>query len=98
MTKWKTKLKTRQQKRKKHIKKGFPEEIQTIVIYQSKVLSVTCPTKEKTGACQQSNFVQCGKCPNNMFSEDYILIINHFKGDNNSNIEKHPHEEVHSHT
>ena len=94
MTKWKTKLKTRQQKRKKHIKKGFPEEIQTIVIYQSKVLSVTWPTKEKTGACQQSNFV----CPNNMFSEDYILIINHFKGDNNSNIEKHPHKEAHSHT
>ena len=91
---------------KKYIRKTLPENVQAIVTYQSKKLSIKFNVKDKTEFYRQSNLVHYGKCPSQTCTEDYTgetdrwieeRIIDHNKRDKNSHILKHSHHEGHTH-
>ena len=93
-------------KMKKHIRKTLPENVQVIVTYQSKKLSIKFKFKDKTDLYHESDLFYYGKCPNQTCAEDYIgetdrrikeTIIDHNKRDKNSHILKHSREEGHTH-
>ena len=57
---------------KKHLKKTLPENVKTIITYQSKKLSSKFPTKDKTEFQHQNNLVYYSRCPNYQCKEDYV--------------------------
>lgn len=80
-------------KMKKHFKKSLPNNIKTIVTYQSKKLFKKFYVKDETNFCYKNNLVHHGKCSSENFRHDYIgetdrriekRIINQNKRDKNS--------------
>ena len=59
-------------KMKKHIRKSLPENIETVVTYQSKTFSEKFHVKDKTEFFHQSSLVYYEKCPNQTCAEDNI--------------------------
>ena len=93
-------------KMKKQLKKVLPENLKTIVTYQSKKLASKFPVKDKIDFQHQNNFVYYGKCPNHNCKDDYIgetdrrvieRVIDHNKRDKKSHMLKHSRDKLHTH-
>ena len=57
---------------KKQLKKVLPDNVKTMVAYQSKKLGCKYPVKNKIDSQHQNNVVYCGECPNLNCKDDYI--------------------------
>ena len=88
------------------MKKTLPENVKTIIIYESGKLSSKFPTKDKAEFQYQNNLVYYRKCPNDQCKEDYVeesdrrigeRIIDHNKREKNSHLLKHSHDAGHNH-
>ena len=70
----------------------LPDNVKTMVTYQSKKLASKLPMKDKIDFQHQNNVVYYGKCPNANCKDDYIgetdrkvieRVIDHNKRDKN---------------
>ena len=75
---------------KKQLKKVLPDNVKTVVTYQSKTLESKFPVKDKIDVLHQNNVAYCGKCRNPNCKDDHIgetdrrvieRVINHNKRD-----------------
>ena len=57
---------------KKQLRKVLPDNVKTMVTYQSKKLVSKFPVKDKIDFQHQNNVVYYGKCPNPNCKDDYI--------------------------
>ena len=90
-------------KMKKQLKKALPDNVKTMVTYQSKKLASKFPVKESQ---HQNNVVYYEKCQNPSCKEDYIgetyrrvieRVIDHNKRDKKSHMLKQSHDKLHTH-
>ena len=93
-------------KMKKQLKKVLPDNVKTMVTYQSKKLTSKFPAKEKIDFQYQNNIVYHVKCPNPNCKDDYIgetdrrvieRVIDHNKRDKKSHTLKHSRDKLHTH-
>ena len=93
-------------KMKKQLKKVLPDNVKTMVTYQSKKLASKFPVKDKIDFQHQNNVVYYGKCPNPNCKDDYIgetdrrvieRVIDHNKRDKKSHMLKHSRVKLHTH-
>ena len=91
---------------KKQLKKVLPDNVKTMVTYQSRKLASKYPVKDKIDFEHQNNVVYYGKCPNPNCKEDYLgetnrrvteRVIDHNKGDKMSYMLKHSRDKLHTH-
>ena len=93
-------------KMKKQLRKVLPDNVKTMVTYQSKKLVSKFPVKDKIDFQHQNNVVYYGKCPNPNCKDDYIgetdrrvieRVIDHNKRDKKSHMLKHSRDKLHNH-
>ena len=89
-------------KMKKQLRKVLPDNVKTMVTYQSKKLVSKFPVKDKIDFQHQNNVVYYGKCPNPNYKDDYIgetdrRVIDHNKRDKKSHMLKHSRDKLHNH-
>ena len=91
---------------KKQLRKVLPDNLKTMVTYQSKKLVSKLPVKDKIDFQHQNNVVYYGKCPNPNCKDDYIdetdrkvieRVIDHNKQDKKSHMLKHSRDKLHTH-
>ena len=63
-------------KMKKQLKKTLPEDVNTMISYNSTKLSTKFPVKDKTDFQHKSNVVYHSKCPSERCHENYIMETN----------------------
>ena len=93
-------------KMKKQLRKILPDDVKTMVTYQSKKLVSKFPVKDKIDFQHQNNVVYYGKCPNPNCKDDHIgetdrrvieRVIDHNKRDKKSHMLKHSRDKLHNH-
>ena len=93
---------------KKQLKKALPDNVKTMVTYQSKKLASKFPARDKIDFQHQNNVVYYGKCPNPNCKDDYIgetdrrvivigRVTDHNKRDKKSHMLKHSRDKLHTH-
>ena len=91
---------------KKQLKKVLPDNVKTMVAYQSKKLAREFPVKDKINFQNQNNVVCYGKCPNPNCKDGYIgetdggvieRVIDHNKRDKKSYMLNHSRNNLHTH-
>ena len=90
---------------KKQLKKVLPDNVKTMVAYQSKKLAREFPVKDKIDFQHQNNVVYYGKCPNPNCKDGYIgetdggvieTVIDYNKRDKKYML-KHSHNNLYTH-
>ena len=93
-------------KMKKQLRKVLPDNVKTMVTYQSKKLVSKFPVKDKIDFQHQNNVVYYGKCPNPNCKDDYIgetdrrvieRVIYHNKRDKKFHMLKQSRDNLHTH-
>ena len=91
---------------KKQLKKVLPDNVKTMVTYQSKKLASKFPLKDKINFQHQNNVVYYEKCPNPNCKEDCIgetdrrvieRVIDQNKRDKKSHMLKRSRDKLHTH-
>ena len=90
---------------KKQLKKVLPDNVKTMVTYQSKKLASKFPLKDKVNFQHQNNVVYYEKCPNPNCKEDCIgetdrrvieRVIDQNKRDKKSHMLKRSRDKLHT--